>query len=96
MQCDGWSRQWFSLANMQSEGIIVTGGLSIGGIEALSAALIFKIDQTFGELPEMNQVRYAHSSCCLGKFVYVFGGMNGSKYLGSIEKLLVKDGGGPK
>ena len=41
-------------------------------------------------MPDLQQARYDHSSCCMGNTVYVFGGYAGANDLDTIECLLVK------
>ena len=44
-------------------------------------------ENTWQDAPEITQAREEHSSCCLDKFAFIFGGNNGSEDLNSFERI---------
>ena len=82
-------RNEFSIANLNSSDLFISGGI-LGGQGSLPTATVVRFDlneMIFYEETSMNVARYSHSSTAMAGSVYVFGGKDGSKCLASIEVL---------
>lgn len=82
------NRSEFALTNFQKKLIVVTGG-RIGQRVTKTALAYTLATNTYSELVPMNKAREDHSSTAIGNSVWVFGGVNGSGPLNSIERLKI-------
>ena len=79
----------FSIANYKNRLIYLTGGMT-NKLVRVDAVHVFDVIK-FGWVtaPKMTKARWRHSSCSLGEYIYVFGGLDSN---GAIESLEVKVG----
>ena len=82
------NRSEFSLTNFQKKIIVVTGGRI--GQRVTKTTLAYTIaTNTYSELAPMNKSREDHSSSAIGNSIWIFGAINGTGPLNSIERLKI-------
>ena len=82
-------RRWFGMANFYDFMIFVSGGEDWMRREACADVFCYMVDiDEWTRAPAMNECRRQHSSCVLGTSLYVFGGFDRDRRIGSLARLV--------
>mmetsp|Transcript_26673 Transcript_26673/g.31316 ORF Transcript_26673/g.31316 Transcript_26673/m.31316 type:complete len:189 (-) Transcript_26673:267-833(-) len=79
----------FSVTSMENSKIILTGGLKSGTYQSKVYVFDLEAERWLEQepLPDLREARCAHSSCSVGKVIYVCGGEGDGGYLSTAEVL---------
>ena len=81
------------MTSLQPQFILISGGYNQDHPALSDVERYDSLNDRWESLPDLNQARNFHSSCTLGKTLYVMGGNDNTRHLtNSIEKLENIDG----
>ena len=80
------------MCNYSDKFIYISGGESLGNYDTIVDKVVrYNIDtEVWEDVVNLNVGRNIHSSCTLNDTIYVVGGVNGSKFISTMEKLDIK------
>jgi len=79
----------FSVTSMENSRIILTGGYKSGTFQSKVYVFDLETERWLEQepLPDLREARWWHSSCSVGKVIYVYGGVGDGGYLSTAEVL---------